>query len=75
LHFPALFSSMILLDPMIDTFAGSLWEHIQFVIGRTLIRRQHWPSREDALRSFKSSPFFLCLASKCTSALCRSWTI
>jgi pimeloyl-ACP methyl ester carboxylesterase len=49
---------MILLDPMIDTFAGSLWEHIQFVIGRTLIRRQHWPSREDALRSFKSSPFF-----------------
>ncbi|KAG1778738.1 hypothetical protein EV702DRAFT_1091459 [Suillus placidus] len=58
LNFPASFSSLILVDPMIDTFTEFPWEHIQYVIGLTLIRRQHWPSREDALRSFKSSPVF-----------------
>ncbi|KAG1802023.1 Alpha/Beta hydrolase protein [Suillus plorans] len=58
LHFPALFSSLILVDPMIDTFTGFPWEHAQSLVGLVLLRRQHWPSREDALRSFKSSPLF-----------------
>ncbi|KAG1819131.1 Alpha/Beta hydrolase protein [Suillus subaureus] len=58
LNFPALFSSLILVDAMIDTFTGIPLEHTQRMIGHTLIRRQHWLSREDALRSFKSSPVF-----------------
>ncbi|KAG1872912.1 Alpha/Beta hydrolase protein [Suillus subalutaceus] len=58
LHFPALFSSMILLDAMIDTYQEFTWEHTQYLVGATLPRRDQWPSREDALRSFKSSPMF-----------------
>ncbi|KAG2159363.1 Alpha/Beta hydrolase protein [Suillus bovinus] len=58
LHFPALFSSLILVDPMIDTFTEFPFEHGQSVVGHVLIRRQQWPSREAALRSFKSSPLF-----------------
>ncbi|KAG1819104.1 Alpha/beta hydrolase family-domain-containing protein [Suillus subaureus] len=58
LHFPALFSSMILLDATLDPFQGYVWEHNQYFVGATLIRRDQWPSREDALRSFKSSPMF-----------------
>ncbi|KAG1723855.1 hypothetical protein EDB19DRAFT_1898004 [Suillus lakei] len=58
LNFPTLFSSMILIDPMIDTYTEFPWEHIQLVVGLTLVRREQWPSREDAFRSFKSSPMF-----------------
>jgi pimeloyl-ACP methyl ester carboxylesterase len=58
LHLPALFSSMILIDAMIDTYQEFVWEHTQYLVGATLIRRDQWPSREDALRSFKSSPMF-----------------
>ncbi|KAG1859214.1 Alpha/Beta hydrolase protein [Suillus subluteus] len=58
LHFPALFSSMILLDAMIDTYQEFTWEHTQYLVGATLLRRDQWLSREDALRSFKSSPMF-----------------
>ncbi|KAG2135958.1 Alpha/Beta hydrolase protein [Suillus clintonianus] len=56
LNFPALFSSMVLLDAMIDTFQEFTWEPTQRMVGATLLRREQWPSREDALRSFKSSP-------------------
>ncbi|KAG2076277.1 alpha/beta-hydrolase [Suillus decipiens] len=58
LHFPALFSSMILLDAMIDTYQGIVWERTQRHVSATLMRRDQWPSREDALRSLKSSPVF-----------------
>ncbi|KAG0698300.1 Alpha/beta hydrolase family-domain-containing protein [Suillus ampliporus] len=58
LNFPALFSSMILVDAIIDPYLESAWEFNQFIVGSTLIRREQWPSREDALRSFKSSPMF-----------------
>ncbi|KAG1872917.1 Alpha/beta hydrolase family-domain-containing protein [Suillus subalutaceus] len=58
LHFPALFSSIILVDAVIDTYQGPMWELMQAFVGATLIRRDQWPSREDALRSFKSSPLF-----------------
>lgn len=49
---------MILLDAMIDTYEGFVWEHTQHLVGASLIRRDKWPSREDALRSFKSSRMF-----------------
>ncbi|KAG1900154.1 Alpha/Beta hydrolase protein [Suillus fuscotomentosus] len=49
LHFPALFSSTILLDAMIDTYQKYTWEHMQYLVRATL---------EDALHSFKSSPMF-----------------
>ncbi|KAG1859224.1 Alpha/beta hydrolase family-domain-containing protein [Suillus subluteus] len=58
LHFPALFSSMILVDAVIDTYQGLVWELMQRLVGATLIRRDQWSSREDALRSFRSSPLF-----------------
>ncbi|KAG2159263.1 Alpha/Beta hydrolase protein [Suillus bovinus] len=58
LHFPALFSSMILLDAMIDTYRDFVWERTQYLTGASLIRRDQWPSREEALRSFKCSPMF-----------------
>lgn len=58
LHFPALFSSMILVDAMIDTYQGIVWEDTQRIVGATLIRRDQWLSREDTLRSFQSSPVF-----------------
>ncbi|KAG1778746.1 Alpha/Beta hydrolase protein [Suillus placidus] len=58
LHFPALFSSMILIDAMIDPYQGFGWERTQYLVGVTLMRRAQWPSREDAFRSFKSSPMF-----------------
>ncbi|KAG2040698.1 Alpha/Beta hydrolase protein [Suillus americanus] len=58
LHFPALFSSMILLDATLDTLQGFLWEDTQYLVGAIFLKRDQWPSREDALRSFKSSPTF-----------------
>ncbi|KAG0703530.1 hypothetical protein DFH29DRAFT_915901 [Suillus ampliporus] len=58
LNFPTLFSSMILIDAMIDSYQGIVWENAQNLVGLTLVRREQWPSREDALRSFKSSPMF-----------------
>ncbi|KAG2125806.1 hypothetical protein DEU56DRAFT_743431 [Suillus clintonianus] len=56
-NFPALFSSMILVDPAIiqnDVLPSHFWDRLS----TTLARRNHWPSREEALRSFKASPFF-----------------
>ncbi|KAH7882978.1 Alpha/beta hydrolase family-domain-containing protein [Phlebopus sp. FC_14] len=58
LDFPKLFSSIILLDPVItqkETYQSD------FVFGKVLgafLRRQHWPSREEALRLLEKSPFF-----------------
>ncbi|KAG0704980.1 hypothetical protein DFH29DRAFT_997255 [Suillus ampliporus] len=56
LNFPAMFSSMIYINAMIDTYLGRVWEDTQLFVGATLLRREHWPSRGDALRSFRSSP-------------------
>ncbi|KAG1733289.1 Alpha/beta hydrolase family-domain-containing protein [Suillus lakei] len=58
LNFPALFSSMILLDAMINTYQEFALEFTQHLVGATLVRREQWPSRKDALRSFKSSRMF-----------------
>ncbi|KAG1875997.1 hypothetical protein C8R48DRAFT_768841 [Suillus tomentosus] len=49
---------MILFDAMIDTYQDFAWEHTQYLVGASLIRRDQWSSQEDALRSFKSSPMF-----------------
>ncbi|KAG1745299.1 hypothetical protein EDB19DRAFT_1894483 [Suillus lakei] len=58
LHFPALFSSLILVDAMINTYLGLVWEHTQSAVGATLVGREQWPSREDTLRSIKSPRLF-----------------
>ncbi|EGO26749.1 hypothetical protein SERLADRAFT_464144 [Serpula lacrymans var. lacrymans S7.9] len=58
LKFPALFSSMILIDPVIVQPYQYRGDSLRaFVIG-AILRRDRWPSREEALRMFKASPFF-----------------
>ncbi|KAG1739565.1 Alpha/Beta hydrolase protein [Suillus lakei] len=56
-NFPALISSMILVDPPAlqnVSLPPGFWDRLAAALGR----RDHWPSREEALRSFKASPFF-----------------
>ncbi|KAG2159382.1 Alpha/beta hydrolase family-domain-containing protein [Suillus bovinus] len=55
-NFPALFSSIILVDPVIIN--GGYSSHFNRLTLAALSRREHWPSREEALRLFKASPFF-----------------
>ncbi|KAG6335177.1 hypothetical protein ID866_3921 [Astraeus odoratus] len=60
LDFPKLFSSLILVDPVIAESgpSGFTLDHsLKYVVG-ALIRRSTWPSRNEALRLFKQSPFF-----------------
>lgn len=57
LNFPALFSSMILVDPVIINHGGYS-PHIFMLKMAALTRRERWSSREEALRLFKASPFF-----------------
>lgn len=57
LNFPALFSSMILVDPVIISH-GSYSSGLIMLKMAALTRRERWPSHEEALRSFKASPFF-----------------
>ncbi|KAG1736142.1 uncharacterized protein EDB91DRAFT_1143098 [Suillus paluster] len=49
---------MILIDAIIDPFLGGVWAFNKFLIRTTLIRRERWPSWEDALHSFKFSHTF-----------------
>ncbi|KAL4071778.1 Alpha/beta hydrolase family-domain-containing protein [Scleroderma citrinum] len=61
LNFPKLFSSLILVDPVIGFNSRSAKETDGNTSNLTLgalIRRDIWPSREEALRLFKQSPFF-----------------
>lgn len=58
---PALFSSLILVDPMIRPHPkGELSitpATYQFTVG-AIARQIHWPSRDDARKRFLASPFF-----------------
>ncbi|KAG1752171.1 Alpha/beta hydrolase family-domain-containing protein [Suillus lakei] len=56
-NFPALFSSMILVDPVIIQHRNS-FNFVGFKLPGALTRRDRWPSREEALRLFKASSFF-----------------
>lgn len=61
LNYPKLFSSLILVDPIIsmnDLFVEENYDHIYKLAFGALARRSTWPSREEALRLFKQSPFF-----------------
>lgn len=56
-NFPALFSSMILIDPVVIHGLKDASNLLGLSLA-ALSRRERWPSREEALRSFKASPFF-----------------
>lgn len=59
--FKRLFSSIILVDPIIAGTLPTNPDGDKFIGGMmtgALSRRDHWSSREEALRLFKSSPFF-----------------
>ncbi|KAG2108437.1 Alpha/Beta hydrolase protein [Suillus discolor] len=56
-NFPALFSSIILVDPIAIDDRGYSPHLLGLMLG-ALSRREHWPSREEALRLFKTSLFF-----------------
>ncbi|KAI6041545.1 Alpha/beta hydrolase family-domain-containing protein [Pisolithus marmoratus] len=54
LNFPKLFSSLILVDPVIVNYGSHEFE----LVRGALIRRGTWPSREEALRLFEQKSFF-----------------
>ncbi|KAI6002048.1 Alpha/Beta hydrolase protein [Pisolithus albus] len=56
LNFPKLFSSLIVVDPVVVNH-GSHDFGPELVRG-ALVRRDTWPSREEALHLFKQRPFF-----------------
>ncbi|KIK99561.1 hypothetical protein PAXRUDRAFT_786681 [Paxillus rubicundulus Ve08.2h10] len=60
LDFPALFSSIILVDPVLMQPPGYtlLPGYLDNKVLGAFSRRERWASREEALRLFKKSPFF-----------------
>jgi pimeloyl-ACP methyl ester carboxylesterase len=60
INYPALFSSLILVDPVIAQpgLYGAHSKNLQGYVRGALQRREHWPTRDDALRLFKKAPFF-----------------
>jgi len=55
---PRLFSSVVLVDPVIVAEYIDRKPHVLHLIQGALQRRENWSSREEALRLFQSSPFF-----------------
>ncbi|KAF5384323.1 hypothetical protein D9615_003313 [Tricholomella constricta] len=58
---PRLFSSIILIDPVIVKPTGQLIhksEHADRLVVGAILRREAWDSREEALEILKQSPFF-----------------
>lgn len=55
---PRLFSGMTLLDPVIDDWDPSVPAIYQSPAAMSVKRRDVWPSRELAAKSFKKSPFY-----------------
>ncbi|KAH7911504.1 Alpha/beta hydrolase family-domain-containing protein [Hygrophoropsis aurantiaca] len=58
INFPALFSSMILIDPVIVQPHSYARGYLRGMVIGALQRRTRWSSREEALQLFKASPFF-----------------
>jgi len=59
INYPALFSSLILVDPVVvqpGLYGRS--ETLKNLVKGAMQRREHWPTREEALRLFKQVPFF-----------------
>ncbi|KAI6142998.1 Alpha/beta hydrolase family-domain-containing protein [Pisolithus tinctorius] len=58
LNFPKLFSSLVLVDPVIlADKTKTVEEAVRFAVN-AFTRRSFWSSREEALSLFKQSPFF-----------------
>jgi pimeloyl-ACP methyl ester carboxylesterase len=60
INYPALFSSLVLVDPIViqPYMLGSKSEALYDLVMGAIQRREHWPSREEALRLFNLVPFF-----------------
>ncbi|KAF9224817.1 alpha/beta-hydrolase [Gyrodon lividus] len=58
LDFPKLFSSIILVDPVIVQPYTYLPDYLSVMVLGAFSRRDRWSSREEALQLFKKSPFF-----------------
>ncbi|KEZ39459.1 Uncharacterized protein SAPIO_CDS9319 [Scedosporium apiospermum] len=58
-HFnPRLLTSLILLDPVISPYASTPGSLESSPAAHSLRRRETWPSREEAAKSFAKSPFY-----------------
>lgn len=60
-EYPTLFASLVLVDPILSPLrpGQELLIERQYTLTTGAIRRRaNWPSREEALASFKQSPFF-----------------
>ncbi|KAH7337714.1 Alpha/beta hydrolase family-domain-containing protein [Rhizoctonia solani] len=55
---PKLFSSLILVDPIIYPSYAIRYSNSDPLAQGALMRREHWPNRETAKSSFLKSPFF-----------------
>jgi len=56
--FPKLFSSLVLVDPVIHRPRMHLPGHLHRLVLGAFTRRDRWSSREEALQLFRKSPFF-----------------
>ncbi|KAG9313781.1 Alpha/Beta hydrolase protein [Chiua virens] len=57
-EFPKLFSSFVLVDPIIvRTYTAKAGHHYHMILG-AFTRRDRWTSREEAFQLMKKSPFF-----------------
>lgn len=55
---PRLFSSLVLLDPVISKFSSTPGAISLSPAALSVYRRDTWPSRADAIKSFDRSPFY-----------------
>ncbi|KAH8171147.1 alpha/beta hydrolase family protein [Sarocladium implicatum] len=58
LSHPRLFSTVVLLDPVISQFASNPGTLAEGPATMSTYRRDVWPSRAEAAKSFKKSPFY-----------------
>ncbi|KAG1752176.1 alpha beta-hydrolase [Suillus lakei] len=70
-NFSALFSFMILMDPVVIKHRNNFSNFQSIKSTSALTRRGRWPSREEALRLFRASPFFGIWQLYVTYALCE----
>ena len=58
LEVPALFTSIVLVDPVITETSINRSHVLYNFLVNTMLRRQSWPSREEARKALANSPFF-----------------
>ncbi|KAI0346372.1 alpha/beta-hydrolase [Trametopsis cervina] len=61
-NYPALFSSIVLVDPVLRPLRPGVpvftWEAHVSLATAAVKRRAHWPSRQEALEQFRANPFW-----------------